>query len=595
MAEQKPPAEIKYSELNSVFEGIVIGPVLKFLREIDDKYFPKRELSSEIEVQAEIRKIEQSSKDLVEAEEQYITKGNLSKEIESISRSYIILINDIGKHIINEIKNNKVNAEYAVVRVIRRFTERLKNLEDDYLKERVHDLHTIQNRFIGHLMEKDLTDFHSLAKQMDMTESYILVSDEIMPSDFSVIKDEGSITGIIHGKGGKTSHIAIISRSMEIPTIVGAEKILNYINNGDMLILDSYDGVVYINPEESTLNEYRKKKKEKEKLYKDLILKTKSLPAITEDDFRVHVMANMEVDTDIEKLQHYGAEGIGLYRTEFLFIEDDESKVSISVFMDEEKQFEIYKKLASSAHPKAVAIRTLDIGRNHIKDEKKEQNPVLGLRSIRYCLVNSAIFRTQLRAILRASHFGYVKIMIPMVSNLEEVHTIKTLIEEVKKELLIEGIFFDEEIEWGVMIEVPAAALIADLIAPEVDFIAIGTNDLLQYTLAVDRSSPDVNYLYNPFSLSFLRFLKDICNKIGNTPFYLSGEITSDPLFVIFALGLDIRGISTNIYDIPKIKNLISNISHQECKELIEEVFEIYDDMEIINVLHNFYHSKFPE
>ena len=263
--------------------------------------------------------------------------------------------------------------------------------------------------------------------------------------------------------------------------------------------------------------------------------------------------------------------------------------------MDEEQQFEVYQKLAQKTNPKPVVIRTLDIGRNHIRDEKAELNPFLGLRSTRYCLMNSGIFKTQLRAILRASHYGFVKIMIPMVTNLEEVHTIKTLLEEVKKELLVEGLFYDEDIEVGVMIEVPASALIIDLIARDVDFLAIGTNDLLQYTLAVDRSSPDVTYLYNPFSLSFLRLLQSMIERSGRKPFYVCGEIASDPLFIIFAIGLGIKGFSSSLYDIPKMKDLISRISAKECRDLVSQVMVLDNDMDIINILHDFYSQRFAE
>jgi phosphotransferase system enzyme I (PtsI) len=503
------------------------------------------------------------------------------------------MIREITGKITNEIKERKINSEFAVIEVIDRFSEKLKNLNDDYLRERVHDLTTIKNRFLAILMQKTVSDWHQFSDMnSSRKETYILVSDEIMPSDFAVIK-KGFISGIIHGKGGKTSHIAIIARSMEIPTIVGAEKILNHINDRDIVILDAYDGTIYINPDITTLREYKTKKEEKERHYLDLIQKTKSQPAITLDQIRISIMANVEVDSDIEKLQLYGAEGIGLYRTEFLFLEDEDSKVNSSIFMDEERQFIVYKKLAMTANPKPVVIRTLDIGRNHIKDEKHENNPFLGLRSIRYCLMNLGMFKTQIRAILRASHYGYVKMMIPMITNIEELHTVRTLVDEVKKELKVEGIYFDEDIEIGVMIEVPASALIIDLISKMVDFVTIGTNDLLQYTLAVDRSSPDLNYLYNPFSISFLRLLRYIVKNIKKTPFYICGEITSDPLFVIFVIGLGVTGLSMNIYDIPKIKNLVSHISYEEVKAIANQVLHFDHDGEIIDYLHQFYNDKF--
>jgi len=243
-------------------------------------------------------------------------------------------------------------------------------------------------------------------------------------------------------------------------------------------------------------------------------------------------------------------------------------------------------------NPKPVVIRTFDIGRNHIKDEKIEKNPFLGLRSIRYCLVNSGLFKTQLRAILRASHYGYVRILIPMITNLDEVKMIKMLIEEVKRELMIEGTFFDEDIEVGVMIEIPAAAMIIDLIASLVDFISIGTNDLLQYTLAVDRSSPDLSYLYNPYSLSFLRIIDYAVKKIGNKPLYVCGEIASDPLFVIFFTGIGIRSLSVNIYDIPKVKDLLGNIKASECQALAEEIMTVGNDDEIRKKLKYYYNNS---
>lgn len=586
-------SEIKYSDLTTVFEGIVVGPVIKLLRDIEENYIPKRKIASDEELAEQVRKVEKIALDLVKTEEYYINEGGLSKEIESISHSYIMMIQEISKKIILEINEKRINAEYGVINIIDRFSKKLGALGEDYLKERIHDLYTIRNRFLAHLMEKNISSLQSIDK-ISHNESYILVSDEIMPSDFSFIK-KGIISGIIHGKGGRTSHVAIIARSMEIPTIVGAEKILSHINDRDIVILDAYDGQIYINPELNTLKAYKKKKEERQKIYLDLINKTKSLPAITEDKVRVNILANVEVDSDTEKLQYYGAEGIGLYRTEFLFIEDEHSKVSLSLFMDEDKQFDVYKKLAMESNPKPVVIRTLDIARNHIKDEKEELNPFLGLRSIRYCLVNSGIFKTQIRAILRASHYGYVKIMIPMVTNLEEVFTVRTLIEEVKKELMSEGVFFDEDIEVGVMIEVPSSALLVDIIGLSVDFITIGTNDLLQYTLAVDRSSPDVSYLYNPFSLAFLRLLAYVVEKAKGKPFYVCGEVTSDPLFIIFSLGLGIKGFSMNIYDIPKIKNLISQISYAESKVITEKILALDNEYEIKNILQNFYNQKLKE
>ncbi len=586
-------SEIKYSDLTTVFEGIVVGPVIKILREIEESYIPKREINNQKELNKEIEHVRGIAENLIKTEEYYIKEGGVSQEIESISRSYVMMIKEITEKIIEEIKEKAINAEYGVINVIDGFAKKVEDLDDDYLKERVHDLYTIRNRFLAHLMEKSVSNLQSLAS-INPNESYILVSDEIMPSDFSFIK-KGIISGIIHGKGGQTSHVAIIARSLEIPTIVGVKKILSHINDRDIVILDSYDGIIYINPEISTLRAYKKKKEEKEKLYLDLIRKTKSLRAVTKDQVKINLLANIEVDSDAEKLQDYGTEGVGLYRTEFLFLEDEQSKVSLSIFMDEEKQFDVYKKLAEMTSPKPIVIRTLDIARNHIKDEKDELNPFLGLRSIRYCLVNSGIFKTQIRAILRASHYGYVRIMIPMVTNIEEVYTVKTLIEEVKKELMIEEIFFDEDIEVGVMIEVPSAALIADLLAEMVDFISLGTNDLLQYTLAVDRSSPDVNYLYNPFSIAFFRLLEYIVNKVKDKPFYICGEVVSDPLFLIFAIGLGIKGFSANIYDIPIIKNLINNVSYKEAHKLVKGILKLENENEIKSVLHNFYDTKLKE
>lgn len=593
--EKKRSSEIRYTDLNCVFEGIVIGSAIKLLRDIDDSYVEKKQLADERSVSREVERLSKVAEDLIKKEEHYIHEGALSKEIESISFSYIVMMKEITNKIIEEIKRDKINAEYAVMDVINAFSDKLKNLNDDYLKERIHDLHTIKNRFLAHLMEKNISDITSISN-INKNDFYILVSDEIMPSDFFFIK-KGIISGIIHGKGGKTSHIAIIARSLEIPTIVGAEKMIANIKDRDIIILDSYQGSVYVNPDISTLQEYKSKKKEKQKIYQDLIQKTKSQPAVTKDNRKIDILANLEIDSDTTKLSQYGAEGVGLYRTEFLFIENEESKVNLSLFMDEETQFQVYKRLTELTSPRVLTIRTLDIGRNHIKDEKLERNPFLGLRSIRFCLVNSSIFKTQLRAILRASHYGYVKIMLPMITNVDEILTVKTLLEDVKRELIIEGVFFDEDIELGVMIEVPSAALIIDLIAKEVDFIAIGTNDLLQYTMAVDRSSPDVSYLYNPFSISFFRLLHYVVKLLERQkkPFYICGEITSDPLFVLFLLGLGVQGLTTNIYDIPKIKDLLRHVSYVESKKIVRKLLRQNNDTEIKNTLQDFYQNQILE
>lgn len=588
--QKKAISELKYEELTPVFEGIVIGPVIKFLRDIDESNIFKKQIDLK-DLPKECKKIEKISQKLVLAEEKYIVENNLPSDIESISRSYILMIQEIAEKIIAEIKQNAINADYAVISVIANFSQRLQKLSDDYLRERIHDLQAIKNRFLAYLIEKNSTDIHTI-KKLDKKAHYILVSDEIMPSDFSFIKN-GNVAGIIHGKGGITSHIAIIARSLEIPTIVGAEKILSYIKDRDIVILDAYDGSVYINPEKGTLEEYHKKREQKQKDYLELVLKTKNKSAETLDKTYIQIMANIDVEGDIDKLSFYGADGIGLYRTEFLFLENEESRVSLSVFMDEEKQFLIYSQLAQKTNPNPAILRTLDISRNHIRDEKIEQNPFLGLRSTRYCLANYGILKTQLRAILRASHFGFVKIMIPMITNLQEIKTIKILLEEVKKELLAEGLFFDEDIELGVMIEVPSAALIIDQIAKEVDFITIRTGVLLQYILAVDKNSSDLAYLYNPFSLAFLRLLKNIVLQSALKPVYICGDIVADPLFMIFTLGVGFKGFSSSLYDIPKMKHLITQVSQQECKDLVDRVLEQNSDEEILALLKQFYNTNF--
>ena len=469
-----------------------------------------------------------------------------------------MLINDTVK----VISEQKVNAEWALKTVLKEVMEYFEKMEDPYLKERAVDIEHLVDRVLLNLMGKK---HESVAA---INEPVIVVAHDLAPTDTAQMV-KGTVLGFLTDVGGKTSHTAIMARSLEIPAVVGLESITRKAESGDTIIVDGTTGTVIINPSESVVEVY-KRRRERYENYGRALFHYKDLPSETTDGRRVRLMGNMEIVEEIDALLEHGTEGIGLYRTEFLYLNRKDLPT-------EDEHVKAYRQVARKMAPHPVVIRTLDIGGDKFlagTEGPKEANPAMGLRAIRFCLKNMDIFKTQLRGILRASAHGDIKVMFPMISGIEEIRRSKQVLEECKRELKAEGKAFNHDIEVGVMIEVPSAAMIADLIVKEVKFISIGTNDLLQYSLAIDRVNEHVAYLYEPFHPAVLRMIKGVAeaaNKAG-VSVSVCGEMAGEPEYALILLGFGVDQLSMNAYSILRVKRLIRSISFAEARKICKNI-----------------------
>jgi phosphotransferase system enzyme I (PtsI) len=426
------------------------------------------------------------------------------------------------------------------------------------------------------------------AKTLDISaigKRVILVADDLSPAETSQIQLE-KIKGLITDLGGKTSHTGIIARSLEIPAVLGLEKATHLIKNDDIIIVDGTAGIVIVHPTDQTLIEFEERQSDYER-YKAVITRSSHLPAETADGVKLKVLGNIELPEEVVSVINYGGDGIGLYRTEFQYL-------SRSRFPDENDLFDDYKDVVEVMAPGSVTIRTLDISGDKavsyasVPDEK---NPVLGLRGIRYCLKNPDVFKTQLRAVLRASAFGSVRILFPMISCYEEVLAAKKLLANAADSLDKEGISFNDNIEVGIMIEVPSAAIMADVMAKDVDFFSIGTNDLIQYSLAVDRVNRQVSYLYQPLNPAIIRMIKHVADiaKNNDLEVCICGEMAGDPLNIPILLGLGINRLSMNPQSIPAIKQTIRLINVKDAAMFIKDVLKETSETGVMEILLSTY------
>ncbi|MBI5827820.1 MAG: phosphoenolpyruvate--protein phosphotransferase [Deltaproteobacteria bacterium] len=487
-----------------------------------------------------------------------------------------MLINDTVK----VIKEERVNAEWALHTVLKGVMEYFDKIDDEYLRERSKDIEHIVNRVLVNLTGRK----HEPVAEIKTPS--IVIARDLTPADTAQMV-KGMVLSFLTDVGGKTSHIAIMARSLEIPAVVGLESVTRKAENGDTVIVDGTTGTVIINPSESVIDVYRKRQ-EKYADYGKALFHYKDLPCETTDGRRIHLMGNMEIAEEIDSLIEHGAEGIGLYRTEYLYLNRKDLPT-------EEEHVRAYRQLAKRMSPNPAIIRTLDIGGDKSIggiDMGKEINPALGLRAIRYCLKNVEIFKTQLRGILRASASGKIKVMFPMISGIEEIRRAKAVLEEAKAELKAEGRPFDQGIEIGVMIEIPSAAIIADMVVKEVDFISIGTNDLLQYSLAIDRVNEHVAYLYEPFHPAVLRIIKtvaDAANKAG-VSVGVCGEMAGEPEYALILLGFGVQVLSMNAFSILRVKRLIRSVSYAEAKKICKTIIGIATAKEV----EHYITSKLP-
>jgi phosphotransferase system enzyme I (PtsI) len=404
------------------------------------------------------------------------------------------------------------------------------------------------------------------------------VAHELLPSEAASRLSRGNVLGVALDMGGPTSHAAILARSLNIPTVVGLHDVTGQVKNGDTLILDGTDGEVIINPPPAVQREFESKKQRYDS-YRQELRRLARMPSLTLDRIRFTPLANIELPEEMALAQSLGAEGVGLFRSEFLYLQS-------TSLPDEEDHYRVYSQLARSAYPAPVTIRTIDIGGEKTLPQLKieqERNPALGLRAIRLSLKNRDMFRTQLRAILRASFLRNIRLLVPMITEIEEVGEVKLLFEDIKTELRAKKVRFDERIPLGVMIEVPAAAALTDLLVKEVDFLSIGTNDLIQYCLAVDRSNEFVAYLYKPLHPSILRLVKFIIETAvqAGRRVTVCGEMAADPLSALILLGFGLREFSMNPIFIPRIKRMLRAVEFRTVRRIVARAMDLRTAQEV--------------
>lgn len=509
---------------------------------------------------------------------------NLGEEKAEIFEGHIMLLEDeeLEQEIFSFIKKEHKTADAAAQKVIEEQATALEELNDEYLKERAADVRDIGKRLLKNILGLPIVDLGSI------TEEVILVAADLTPSETAQLNLK-KVLGFITDIGGRTSHTAIMARSLEIPAIVGTSNATKNIQPNDYLVLDALNNHIYQNPSDSEIDKLKQIKDEYLR-EKSELAKLKDLPAITLDGHQVEVCANIGTVRDVEGAERNGAEGVGLYRTEFLFMDRNN-------LPSEEEQFQAYKAVAEAMGPQAIIIRTMDIGGDKdlpYMNLPKEENPFLGWRAIRISLDRKEILHAQLRAILRASAFGHLRIMFPMVISVEEIRTLKEELAILKQQLTEEKHAFDQSIEVGIMIETPAAAVIAHHLAKEVDFFSIGTNDLTQYTLAVDRGNDLISHLYNPMSPSVLKLIKQVIDASHAEGKWtgMCGELAGDVRATLLLLGMGLDEFSMSAISIPTIKKIIRNANFKDAKTLAEQALNQPTAKELMDLVETFIKEK---
>jgi len=552
--------------------GISIGPVHILGRE--EISVSKRSIS-EADIAGEIVRFEealiQTHKELIALQKK--VSAELNQEQAQIFDAHLLVLEDrmLIEEVISRVKKEKVNVEYIFHEVIKKYINVFSRMEDEYLRERIADINDVSKRVMRILCgkkKKSLSDFQ---------EPVIVVAHDLSPSDTAAMHRK-NIIGFVTDVGGKTSHTAIMAKSFEIPAVVGVEVATSKIGEDDTIIIDGISGVVIINPDEKTIAQYNQAR-QKIKAQDEAFISLKSLSAQTIDGRLVELAANIELPEEIPFVLEHGAEGIGLYRTEYFYMNRRD-------LPSEEEHYEAYKFVAQKMQPYPVIIRTLDLGGDKFISQlqvPRDMLPFLGWRAIRFCLARPDIFKVQLRALLRASIHGKIKIMYPMISGVEEMRQANQMLEDVKNELRAKKIAFDEDMEVGAMIEVPSAAITADLIAKEADFFSIGTNDLIQYSIAVDRTNEKVAYLYEPSHPAVLRLIKNIIDSGHRNNIWVGmcGEMSGDPMFALILLGMGLDEFSMPSRMILPIKQLVRCINMDDARKITEAALDLSTGKEV--------------
>ncbi|MND91412.1 Phosphoenolpyruvate-protein phosphotransferase [compost metagenome] len=572
-----------------MISGILVSPGIAFGKALllkEDEIVINRKKISADDVEQEVSRFLAGRAKASEQLEAIKTKAGetFGEEKEAIFEGHIMLLEDeeLEQEIIALIKDELASADAAAYTIIEGQAKALEELDDEYLKERAADVRDIGKRLLQNILGLAIVDLSAIQDEV------ILVATDLTPSETAQLNLD-KVLGFITDLGGRTSHTSIMARSLELPAIVGTSDVTKQVKNDDYLILDAVNNKIYVNPTADVIDQLKAEQNQYVTEKNDLA-KLKDLPAITLDGHQVEVCANIGTVRDVAGAERNGAEGVGLYRTEFLFMDRDSLPT-------EDEQFQAYKAVAEAMGSQAVIVRTMDIGGDKdlpYMNLPKEENPFLGWRAIRIAMDRREILHAQLRAILRASAFGKLRIMFPMIISVEEVRDLKGELETLKAQLREEGKAFDETIEVGVMVETPAAAVIAHHLAKEVDFFSIGTNDLTQYTLAVDRGNELISHLYNPMSPSVLGLIKQVIDASHAEGKWtgMCGELAGDERATLLLLGMGLDEFSMSAISIPRIKKIIRNTNFEDVKALAAQALAQPTAQDLMNCVNKFIEEK---
>ncbi|HVS33206.1 MAG TPA: phosphoenolpyruvate--protein phosphotransferase [Thermoanaerobaculia bacterium] len=570
-----------------VSPGIAIGRAVIVEKRVGAVYrVPIREEEVGGEVTRFMESLETTRLALLELKQK--VSRSMGDEFASIFEAHAMILSDpsFADKVIQKIESEGVNAEWALSEVQEEYEARFQSFEDEYLRERMADVKDVAERVLLHLSG---IAHHDLS---EIKHDVIILAEDLTPSD-TIHFNRRPIVGFATESGGRTSHTSIIAKSLFMPAVIGVPRLTKMIDNDELLIVDGYEGTVVVNPTPAMISEYRTRVSRHEEA-ENRLLENRAFPSITRDNRQISLQANIELVEELDDARRFGAEAIGLYRSEFLYISKSPDLPT------EEEHYLVYRQLAEAMAPNPCVIRTFDLGGKKLAREvmgSKEDNPVLGLRALRLCMKHREMFKVQLRALLRASAFGNLRIMFPLVSGVQELRQVKTLVRELKNELDSQGVKYNREVKIGIMIEVPSAALIADFLATEADFFAIGTNDLIQYSLAIDRSNENVSYLYEPLHPGLLRLIKSVIDagKQAGIPVSLCGEMASDPIYAIVLLGLGLEIFSMNPSSIPVIKNVVRSVRYRDCRRIAEIALQKKTAQEIEEFVIESVAMRFPE
>jgi phosphotransferase system enzyme I (PtsI) len=574
-------------------KGIAVSPGVAISKSLiidsEDYRIPRREIESSQRI-LEIQRVRNAFRDAVEELTQLeraqpqTSSGGRIRDIFAVHMRFL-RDRSLRRKITDMIHAESVTAEYAVSTVVREIASHFANVKDTYISERAADIYDIERRLLRQLLGTKREDI------LRLREEVVVIARELSPMQTAGFNRD-YVKGMATDAGGRTSHTAIVARSLGIPAVVALEDLTEVVRGGDPVIIDGNRGIVIVNPDEDTVRQYETYLREYLALEHKLDgLRTK--PAITRDGVRVRLLGNIEFPDEAQIVQQKGGEGVGLYRTEFLYLNRPTEPV-------EQEQYEAYAEVMRVFKDKPVIIRTFDLGADKYTQSRRaapEPNPFLGLRSIRFCLQNLTMFKTQLRAILRASVLGQVKIMFPLITNIQELMQAKMILHDVMEDLDEEGIAYNRNLGVGIMVETPSAALTASTLARDADFFSIGTNDLTQYTLAVDRGNELVSTLYSAADPAVLRLIRTVIQDAYKAQIDVSvcGETASEPEYVMLLLGMGVRTLSMTPPMIPEIKQVIRTVTIEDCNHLAREVLAMNSERQISSYLRSAARKILPE